>query len=123
MLLANLLQLRDGPLALRESLLQADDLVLQTLVQSLLVFDRSRFDLQFLELFSRQELSNLALNENDLSERFEILSTLKPASDVGLDDHGFRVSEKLQVALSSEIAANSGLKQNRAILVAPSNEI
>ena len=122
-LLAYLLQLRERSLALRQPLLQADDLVLQTFVQRLLVFDRLCFDLQLLELSSRQKLSDLALDENDSVKTSLVFLALQPAPEVSLDDDSLRVPQKLQVTLAGKVTTDPGLQQNGAILVASGKEI
>ena len=83
-LLTHLLQLVQTPLALRQTLLQADDLVLQTLVQLLLVLNGLGLDLQLLESSSGQELSDLALNQNNVAKTSKVFSVLEPASNVSL---------------------------------------
>ena len=116
-LLADLLQLREGPFALCQPLLQADDLVLQTLVQSLLVFDRLRFDLQLLERPSSQELPNLALDENNSTKTSLVLLALKPASNVGLDYDGLAVAQQLEVTGAREVSTHAGLQQDGTVFV------
>ena len=83
-LFTHLLQVVQTPLTLRQPLLQADDLVLQTLVQLLLVLDGLGFDLKFLEPPSGQELPDLALNQNNVSEASKVFTALKPASYMSL---------------------------------------
>ncbi len=99
-------------------MLQADDLVLQTLVQSLLVFDRLRLDLQLLERSSRQELTDLALNENNTTKISLVLPALKPATNMSLDDDGLAVTQQLEVTGACKVSANAGLQQYCTVLVA-----
>ena len=117
LLLPNLSQLGRGLLALRQPLLQADDLVFQTRVQLLLVLDGPGLDLELLELLAGQELPDPALDDHYLPQGLAVVLLLEPAADVRLDDDGFRVSEQLQVTLPREVAPGTGLEQDGSILV------
>ena len=110
LLLANLPQLGRGLLALRQPLLQADDLVFQTRVQLLLVLDGPGLDLELFELFAGQELPDPALDDHYLPQGLAVPLLLEPAADVRLDDDGFRVPQQLQVTLPGEVAPGSGLE-------------
>ena len=119
LLLPNLSQLGRGLLALRQPLLQADDLVFQTRVQLLLVLDGPGLDLELLELLAGQELPDPALDDHDLPQGLAVLLPLEPAADVRLDDDSFRVPQQFQVTLPGEVAPGTGLEQDGSIL-APS---
>lgn len=90
-------QLMVRPGHLIDLLLQADNLVLQTLVEIFNVFDGSGFNSELPVESSSQESSNCCLTNDDLPLHSLIVSSRQPTSNVLLDNNGLEYQRAILI--------------------------